>query len=189
MELIGKALRKYAEVNKTLPPAYTTDKEGKPLLSWRVLILPYFEPDDGLYRQFHLDEPWDSEHNKKLIAEIPLVYRHRESKVAGEGRTNFLTVRGADTLFPGKDAEPLPNLAPNEKIILTVEVSDARAVTWTKPDDFEYSEQNPLDGLVGLRPHGFLAGFTDGSVQFFPAEFDPATLRAMFTHIGAELEH
>ena len=50
------------------------DKDGKPLLSWRVLILPYVEQED-LYKQFHLDEPWDSEHNKKLIEKMPAVYR------------------------------------------------------------------------------------------------------------------
>ena len=49
---------------------------------------------------------------------------------------------------------------------MTVEVSDAKAVPWTKPDDFEYDEKNPLKGLVGLRPDGFIAGFADGSVRF-----------------------
>ena len=155
-----------------------------------MLILPFLESEEALYKQFHLDEPWDSENNKKLIAQMPLFYRHRESKVAGEGRTNFLTVRGANTLFPGKDGVALPDLAPDEKIIMTVEVSDARAVTWTKPDDFEYSEENPLDGLIGLRPSGFLAGFADGSVLFVPTEppIDPATLRAMFTRSSEQPE-
>ena len=56
------------DAKQSFPPAYTADKDGKPLLSWRVLILPYVEQNE-LYKQFHLDEPWDSEHNKPLIAQ------------------------------------------------------------------------------------------------------------------------
>src|SRR5205823_10918869 len=62
-------------------------KQGKPLLSWRVHLLPFLE-QDNLYKQFHLDEPWDSEHNKKLIARMPPVYRSSD-KVAADGRTTF----------------------------------------------------------------------------------------------------
>ena len=59
--------------NSTLPPAAICDKRGKPLLSWRVLILPYLE-QDALFKEFKLDEPWDSEHNKKLLKKMPKVY-------------------------------------------------------------------------------------------------------------------
>ena len=183
MELIGTAIRQYADVNKTFPPAYTTDKDGKPLLSWRVLILPFLDPDGGLYEQFHLDEPWDSENNKNFITQMPSLYRHRESKVAAEGRTNFLTVRGANTLFPGKAGIALTDLgrAPSN-IVMLVEVSDARAVIWTKPDDFEYSEKSPMDGLIGFRPYGFLAGLADGSVGFFDTRsIKAADVRVLFT--------
>lgn len=83
-----------------LPSAYTTDPQGKPLLSWRVLILPFIDDQYGLYKQFHLDEPWDSDHNKKLIAVMPSLYKSPSSKVPGQGRTNCLTVRGTQTAFP-----------------------------------------------------------------------------------------
>jgi len=44
------------------------DKHGKPLLSWRVQLLPYLPELDTLYQQFDLDEPWDSPHNPQFIA-------------------------------------------------------------------------------------------------------------------------
>ena len=72
------------------PPAYTTSKDGKPLLSWRVLILPYLE-QEALYKEFHLDEPWDSPHNRTLIARMPAVYR---CPMEVDGRRP----RGEDTL-------------------------------------------------------------------------------------------
>jgi hypothetical protein len=38
-------------------------------LSWRVKLLPYLE-QDHLYRQFKLNEPWDSPHNQALLKEM-----------------------------------------------------------------------------------------------------------------------
>ena len=54
-------------------PAARTDENGQPLLSWRVAILPFIE-QQALYEQFHLDEPWDSEHNLKLIDQMPATF-------------------------------------------------------------------------------------------------------------------
>ena len=84
MKQIGLAMFNYACQYKTLPPAYTTDKNGKPLLSWRVLLLPYMD-EDGLYKQFHLDEPWDSEHNKPLVAQMPQTYRAQAAGLRQRG--------------------------------------------------------------------------------------------------------
>ena len=72
LKQIGLAMHNYHDARGRLPAAYTVDKDGKPLLSWRVLILPYTE-EAALYKEFHLDEPWDSEHNKNLIARMPAV--------------------------------------------------------------------------------------------------------------------
>ena len=66
------AMHNYHDTNGKFPAASSFDKDGKPLLSWRVHVLPYLEQAE-LYKQFHLDEPWDSEHNKKLIEKMPNV--------------------------------------------------------------------------------------------------------------------
>ena len=88
------------------PPAYTTDKAGKPLLSWRVLILPYLE-QQALFKEFHLDEPWDSEHNRTLIAKMPAIYRCplESAEAARQGKTRYLAPRGPSTIFPGCGAD------------------------------------------------------------------------------------
>ena len=62
-------------------------------MSWRVAILPYID-QHGLYKQFHLDEPWDSEHNKPLMAKMPAVYRSPMSKLAQKDRTNYVVAGG-----------------------------------------------------------------------------------------------
>lgn len=180
MRQIGLAMHNYAQANKSFPPAYTADAEGKPLLSWRVLILPYLE-QDGLYKQFHLDEPWDSEHNKKLVAQMPAVYKSPSSRVAGGGKTNYLTIRGEGTIFPGNKGVGFGEIVDGmSNTILTVEASDEKAVVWTKPDDFEFDADNPLKGLAGLQPGGFNVGMADGSVRFLPASLDPKTARLLF---------
>ncbi|MBN1910813.1 MAG: DUF1559 domain-containing protein [Pirellulales bacterium] len=185
LKQIAIAMHNFHDARKRFPAGYTVDKDKKPLLSWRVAILPYLEEND-LYNQFHLDEPWDSPHNKPLIAKMPNVYRAPGSQAA-QGRTNYLTVRGKKTAFPGSDRIAIRNITDGtSNTIMTVEVSDAKAVPWTKPDDFEYKEDNPVAGLVGLRPGGFLAGFCDGSVQFLPAALPKASLNAYFTRNGRE---
>ena len=187
MKLIGLAMHNYAQANHTFPPAYKAGKDGKPLLSWRVLILPFVEGGDELYKEFNLDEPWDSDHNKPLLAKMPAVFRNPNSAVAGEGKTNYLTPRGEKTIFPNDKGMLLKDITDGlSNTFLTLEVSDEKAVEWTRPDDFEYDESDPLKGLLGLRPGGFLAGLADGSVRFIASTTDPATLKALFTRNGGE---
>lgn len=186
MKQIGLAMHNYNFANKTFPPAYKTDKDDKPLLSWRVLILPYLG-EEKLYKQFKLDEPWDSDHNKQLVAKMPAVYRNPNSTVADQGKTNYLTPRGEKTAFPGAKGMTIADITDgSSNTFLTLEVSDDNAVEWTKPDDFEYDDSDPLKGLVGLRSGGFLAGLADGSVRFIAATTDTAILVALFTRNGGE---
>jgi hypothetical protein len=183
---INMALHKYMQTKRTFPPAYRADKAGKPLLSWRVLILPYLGRDE-LFKQFRLDEPWDSPHNKPLAVPMPEVFKSPGSKVSGENKTNYLTVRGEKTVFSGSKGigiQAIPDGA--SYTIMTVEVSDDRAVVWTRPDDFEYDEANPMKGLFGLWPDGIIVGLVDGSTRFLRSSVDPAALKAMFTRNGGE---
>jgi prepilin-type processing-associated H-X9-DG protein len=187
LKQIGLAMHNHAAAHRTFPPAYKADKNGKPLLSWRVLILPFTE-EQPLYREFHLDEPWDSPHNKKLIARMPAVYQSPTSSVGGLGKTNYLTVRGKDTIFSGEEGIGFASITDGtSNTIMTVEVPDSKAVIWTKPDDFEYDEENPMKGLIGLQPGGFNVGFADGSVHFIRSSIKPETLKAMFTRNGGEV--
>jgi hypothetical protein len=186
LKQIGLAMHNYGAANHTFPPAYIADKNGKPLLSWRVLVLPYLEGGE-LAKEFHLDEPWDSEHNKKLITRMPSAFRSPTSTVFGQGKTNYLTVRGEDTIFSGEKPSTFASIRDGlSNTIMTVEVSDAKAVIWTKPDDFEPDEDNPIKGLVGLQSGGFIAGLADGSVRFISSSIDPKVLKALFTKNGRE---
>jgi hypothetical protein len=178
LKQIGLAMHNHLQDKQTFPPAYSTDKDGKPLLSWRVHILPYVEAG-GLYKEFHLDEPWDSPHNKKLIEKMPLIYRSPAS-AAGPGMTTYLTFRGKDTAFPGAKGVGIADIPDGtSNTIMAVEASDKKAVMWTKPDDLEFNEKDPLDGVVGLRRGEFLILLCDGSVRQVSDRIDPKTLRLL----------
>ena len=187
---IAIAMHNYHDTFKTFPAAYSADEDGKQLLSWRVHILAFIE-GQRLYEQFHFDEPWDSEHNKTLIAQMPEVYRSPGS-IAEPGKTNYLGVRGKDMIFIDPKKTERDGKWPQgtrmadiidgtSNTIMVVEASDEEAVIWTKPDDFEPDEKNPLKGLVGVRPGGFLAALCDGSVRFIAETIDLETLRRLFT--------
>src|SRR5205085_9488987 len=92
---LGLALLNYHEHNKSLPP-HASYVSGKPALSWRVLILPELG-QDALYHEFHLDEPWDSAHNRQLIKRMPDVFK--SPKATQDGKTNYLAVVGKECVF------------------------------------------------------------------------------------------
>jgi prepilin-type processing-associated H-X9-DG protein len=186
LKQIALAMHNYHDVNKALPAAATYDAEGHPLLSWRVHILPFIE-QDALYRSFHLNEPWDSEHNKKLIAKMPPTYRSPALKDPQGGKTTYLAPVGPKTIFGGKKGMPFQKITDGtSNTVLVVETDDSRGVYWTQPDDYKIDAKNPMAGLVQPGASGFNAAFADGSVRFLQADIDPATLRALFTANGGE---
>jgi hypothetical protein len=176
----------YESAKKTLPTQAICNKEGKPLLSWRVQILPYLEEQE-LYNQFHLDERWDSEHNKALIPRMPHVYSNPNAKT-DDGKTNYLAVVGKECVFEGTDkAVGLRNVTDGTSRTITFVEADAdKSVEWTKPDDLHFDANNPTAGLGHVRPGGWLAAYLDGHTEFISNSIDPGMVKAMITKAGGE---
>jgi len=146
------AFQKAAIDGKPLARAITDD-DGKPLLSWRVAILPYLD-QQALYSQFHLDEPWDSEHNLPLSKQLPLVYanfQHGELRL--EGKTLYQIPHGKGALYQGIAGpdDEVYDESPGGRsgTAFMVETSPEFAVVWTKPDDVEISEVTARHRLNG----------------------------------------
>lgn len=168
MKQIGLALHMHHDMYRALPNQGFSNPPGKPNLSWRVQILPFIE-QDNLYRQFRLDEPWDSAHNRQFLSRIPPLYAPLGSQPRGnvEGGTYIQLITGPNTLYPKWNPKlslvrDIPDGTPNT--ILFVEAGDP--VPWTKPDDVKYNPQGPLPKLGSLSPDGFFAGMGDGSIRF-----------------------
>jgi len=180
---IGMAMLTYEEKHKRLPAAALYDANGKPLLSWRVQLLPFLG-QEKLYEQFHLNEPWDSEHNRKLIDQMPDIYRSPAAKLKEKGRTTYVVPVGKDTVFSGREGLALKDIKNPSGTILVVEADGEHAVIWTKPDDLPFDPEKPTRGLTGPYQGGFLAILCDGRVEFVPNKQEGKSLRGMFTRGG-----
>jgi len=187
MKQIGLAFHNSHDAQGGFPAPAITSKDGKPLLSWRVKILPYIE-EDRLYKQFKLDEPWDSDHNKKLINRIPKVYQNPNLKLEN-GKTTYLVPTGKGGLFAnqGKDVKLNSVTDGTSNTIMVVEVPANMAVTWTKPEDWEVSGAEAVDKFLAGLKDGFNAAFADGSVRFIAKKVEPKILKALLTPDGGEV--
>lgn len=175
------AMHLYHDAYKSFPPATTTDAEGRPLLSWRVQLLPYLEQRE-LYDQFHHDEPWDSEHNRKLIEKMPSVFEN-PGMTLKPGHTAYLAPTGEKLIFHKDRKTSLVQITDgSSNTLLVVEAHADKAVPWTKPDDLAVDLDKPLDGLKSARGEGFLAAMADGSVRYIVNAIDVDTLRWLFMH-------
>jgi hypothetical protein len=192
---IGRALHNYHDDNKTLPPAYLLDRNGKPGLSWRVAILPYLDQED-LYKQFRLDEPWDSEHNIQLLERMPKIY----APIAPTKEKHVTYSRvfvGDRTAFPagnkqnrGRSLEQITDGTSNTFLV----VEAGEAVPWTKPDELPFDankvwrdmqkapEAKDVPKLGGQFTDGFYAVMCDGAVHFFRKETPPRVLAALIVY-------
>ena len=190
LKQLALAAHNFHDTNNRMPPWAIHGKDGKPLLSWRVAVLPYLGKDaEELYKQFKLDEPWDSDHNKKLIEKMPRVFKHPR---AGDkpGLTRYQGFVGS-----GMALDPDPRVRVSlagtfkdgtSNTLLYAEA--AEAVEWTKPADMTYDAKKPLPKLYdGWKDKGCVTAFADGYVRFIKAATAEETLRALITPSGGEV--
>jgi hypothetical protein len=186
MKQLGLCMFNYQDAHKTFPARAILDKDGKPLLSWRVAILPYLDQGD-LYGQFKLDEPWDSPNNKKLIERMPPYFRNPSSG-APPNTTTYLAPVGPGTVFEGDKGRTFRDIRDGtSNTVMLVEANDDQAVIWTRPDDWQYDPEKPLAGLGSAHPRLFSALFCDGSVRGIAADIQPVVWKALLTIAGGEV--
>lgn len=203
------ALFEHHDSNQVFPAGIVGPK-GQVGLSWRVAVLPFLgEQEAELYKQFNTKEPWDSEHNKKLIEQMPKVYAS-PGAAAASGKTHFRAFSGpmAFILEP-KGAAPGGKQVPGTFVrgrrvtdfmdgtSNTLAVAEAaEAVEWTKPDEIPFLDEQavttpgaklgPVPKLGGVFPGGFHGVLADGAVHFFPDTLSENDLRALMTVNGGE---
>ena len=157
-------------------PGNIEDKDGKPLLSWRVAILPFLE-QDALYKQFKMDEPWDSDNNKKLIEKMPEIYAPVRVK-AKAGETFYQVFEGEDALFGPKKKPPIVSITDGTSNTGMV-FEAGETVSWSKPADMHFDQKKPLPKLGGLFDGESLVAMCDGSVKHLKKKPDEQQLKYM----------
>jgi RNA polymerase sigma factor (sigma-70 family) len=171
LKQIMLAIHAFENTNGRLPNDIT-DKNGRPLLSWRVAILPWIE-QGPLYKQFKLDEPWDSEHNKKLADVVVKIYTTPGTKGP---KTNYKVFAGPGTAFePGEKVKFLSVTDGTSNTIGVIEAGPA--VVWTKPEDIPYDPKKAFPTLDGPYKNVVMVGLLDGSVRAFKPDLKAEEFR------------
>jgi prepilin-type processing-associated H-X9-DG protein len=194
---IAKALSNYEAKHGRFPPAYSVDKDGRPLHSWRVLLLPYLEEEE-LYKQLRRDEPWDSPHNKAVFdaAPMPKVFscptERRERGEEGEKETSYVMIVGPGTISDGANSARLEDIKDGASNTIAVAEMSGSGIHWAEPrdlkgDEMSYRINDPDQPRIRSRHGGMAnAAFCDGSVKFLAESIPPELIKALTTIAGGE---
>lgn len=194
---INLAIFNYAQSYKCLPPAFIADKNGKPMHSWRVLILPFTERQD-LYSQYRFDEPWNSPHNSTLADKIPFVYRCPTDTTAKPSETSYAMIVGPHAISDGPTARKLSEIKDGCSNTIMVAECAGAGINWLEPRDLnteemtfyiqsDWDDSKPHTSDISSCHHGrAYVGLGDGSVRCLSTELAPKTLEALMTIDGGE---
>ena len=185
LKQIGLALHNYQDVFGSFPPAFVADENGTPMLSWRVLLLPYLDGED-LYDQYDLSQPWDSPANQTVLNNMPAVFACPSG--APGNTTHYAGVFGPDCIFTGAEVTKISDI--KDGMSNTLFVGEVQAsIPWTKPEDIDITKYPDLKDPAGF--HSSHSGglhflMADGAVRFVSEGISQQTLHALFTRDGEE---
>jgi prepilin-type processing-associated H-X9-DG protein len=196
LKYIALALHNYHDTYGSLPPAYIADEQGRPIHSWRVLILPFLE-QQALYDQYRFDEPWDGPNNRQLAASMPRVFRCPSDPGAKPDSpiTSYLAVVGPETIWPGEKTRSWTDVKDGTTNTLLVVESHGSGIHWMEPRDLHTGQMareiNPAHGQGICGCHGSQreiaqAAFADGHVDSLPNGLPRAEVEALYTIAGGE---
>jgi Protein of unknown function (DUF1559) len=190
LRAIGQALLRYRDANGAFPPSALTSPDGKVLLSWRVLLLPYLG-QGALYQRFDLTKPWDDPTNQPLLQSIPAVFRGRGAKTTTN--TAYVGVAGGKQLFQNASAKLDGGMTLNavsDGATMTIAVGPAGSAVnqpWTAPGDIDLQTGSTLGdsrGFAGIGGKATPMLFLDGSVRTIPNSTDALTVHSWSTIAG-----
>jgi hypothetical protein len=186
---IGLALLNYESAYATLPPAYIADASGKPMHSWRVLILPFID-QAPLHSQYDFDEPWDGPNNSRLLSQMPSVYACPSHSSTGlNTNTAYAAVFGERCIFRGTEPVGYREIIDGTSNTLMIVEASRAGIPWMKPDDIDITKHPALgdpDGFSSDHTGGVHGLMADGAVHFLSQNINVDTLKALFTRDGGE---
>jgi hypothetical protein len=182
------AMQNYNDTHGQLPAAAICDKAGKPLLSWRVAILPFIG-EQNLYAQFKLDEPWDGPNNLRLLSQRPMpnIYNCPDVPTTS-GQTIYQVLVGNGAAFDKTRGFKIPQDFPDGMSNTILIVEAGQAVMWTKPSDVDFDPRMFMVPLMNTRSRNvFLVAMADGSTRPVAPQISEKTFKAAITRNGNEI--
>jgi len=193
LKRIGLALQAYELDHGTLPPAFIPGPDGKPMHSWRVLLLPYLE-EDGVYSNYNFAEPWDSPANQQLATRMPRVYAcPADPDSLALGESNYMVVVGPETMFPGSTSRSTDSIEDDLSSTMMVVEVPIFGSNWLKPDDLKVEQmQFSINAGLGKDIGGYHTDgahvlMADGDVKFINDLLPSDFVEGMTTVNGGEL--
>ena len=184
-------MHNYNQAYGCFPPAYVADKNGKPMHSWRVLLLPYMD-QKALYDLYRFDEPWDSPANRKVSDVAIRIYQCPSEYEGATHNTSYMMVVGPRTISDGPHGRKVAEITGGaSNTIMVVEVANS-GVGWAEPRDLNFDRINfkinsgQRPGIGSDHPGGANVAMCDGSVHFLGNSFDPQFIKAMLTIDGGK---
>ncbi len=194
LKQIALALHNYHAAYDALPPAYIADEHGRPMHSWRVLLLPFLE-QQGLYDQYDFREPWNGPNNIKLLPKMPSFFECLSSHPTGPAVstfTSYVVISGPGTMFPGGESIRLDQVTDIlAETLMVVETANVR-IPWTKPEDLDlrtmglHVNDRDYPSISSNHPGGANATMGDATCHFVPESITAIRLRALATIAGGE---
>ena len=192
LKQLGIAMHTYADVWGAFPPAYIADENGRPMHSWRVLILPYLD-QQSLYDRYNFDEPWDGPSNSQLASHIPAAYHCPSHVAAGRSSaiTSYAAISGPGTIFDADTPSTIQSITDGSAMTLMIAEAANAGIHWMEPRDLDFDEMtfhvNGSPNEISSHHTGIVEVlFADGHTSMLDASIGNQVLRAILTKSGGE---
>lgn len=190
LQRIGVAMQSYYADYGCFPPGYVADAKGRPLHSWRALLLPYLDPPLAI--QYHFDEPWDGPRNSLLADRIPEVYRCPADALSDvSNTTDYVVINGKDTIFDGPNCTKMADITDGAaNTLLVVEVVES-GIVWLEPRDLRIEQitggVNSADEVASHHTGGAHVLTADGKLHFLLESRHAVEVQELATKSGDEV--
>lgn len=192
LKQITLGLHNYHDAHGCFPPAYIADTKGKPMHSWRVLILPYME-QEALYDRYDFSEPWDGPNNRKLTGAKPYAYvcpSSDSNSPSGSPMTNYVAVIGQGAMWKKDRAVKVSEIPDGTSYtIMLAEIANSD-INWMEPRDLSFEEAlrgiNPKSGLGISSQHVSNNGYFYHDTPLANVAFADATAHALPEGLSVE---
>jgi prepilin-type processing-associated H-X9-DG protein len=186
LKQIAAAMLQYESTYGCFPPAYIADKRGKPIHSWRILLLPHLGHQD-LYDRYRFDEPWDSPRNRRISDLAIGLFQCPAQPASKQPITSYMMVVGPHTISSGHESRKITEITDGLKdTIMLVEVADS-TIWWAEPEDLRFDTLNftinngKRQEISSYHPGGVNTALCDGSVRLLKDSMNPQLVKAMIT--------